>query len=186
MKFLQVIARLILRLLGWKILDVPHRPEKAVLIAYPHTSNWDFCTSMLGLAALPYHANWVAKDTMFTGLKGYFFRAMGGIPVNRRERTGFVQKIVDEYNSRENFVLMIAVEGTRKKQEGWKSGFYRIAVAAKVPVLLATVDYPKKELGLLAVVDLTGDEATDMAHIAEAYAGREGYNHAKASPIKLL
>jgi len=186
MRLLQIIALLILRLIGWKLLDVPHRPLKSVVIAYPHTSNWDFCTSMLGLASLGIRAQWLAKDTMFTGAKGYFFRAIGGVGVNRRERTGFVQKIVEEFNTRESFNLMVAVEGTRKKQEGWKSGFYRIAVAAKVPLLLATVDYPKKEIGLLAVVDLTGDEAVDMARIAAAYAGREGYNHAQASPIRLM
>lgn len=166
-------------------MDIPERPPKAVVIAYPHTSNWDFCATMLGLAALPYRARWVAKDTMFKGLKGYFFKALGGVPVNRRERTGFVQKVVDEFNQRETFQLMIAVEGTRRKQEGWKSGFYRIAIAAKVPVLLATVDYPKKELGLLAVVDLTGDEEADMKRIAACYAGRKGYNPENASPIRL-
>lgn len=186
MKLVQILAKLILRLLGWKLLEIEDRPAKAVVIAYPHTSNWDFCTSMLGLAATRYSAQWVAKDTMFKGLKGYFFRAIGGVAVNRRERTGFVQKIVEEFESRETFHLMMAVEGTRKLQEGWKSGFYRIAVAAKVPLLLATVDYPKKELGMIALLDLTGDEATDMARIAECYQGRRGYKHEKASPIRLL
>lgn len=186
MKLVQILAKLILHLLGWKLLEISERPTKAIVIAYPHTSNWDFCTSMLGLAAMRYQAHWVAKDTMIKGWGGYFFRAMGGIAVNRRERTGFVQKIVDEFDRRENFHLMIAVEGTRKRQDGWKSGFYRIAVAAKVPLLLATVDYSKKEMGMIAVIHLTGDEPADMALIATFYQGRIGYKPDQASPIRLM
>lgn len=184
MRLLQILARLILRLFGWKLLDIPHHPPKSILIAYPHITNWDFSSAMLGLASLGIRAQWVAKDTLFTGPKGYFFRAIGGVAVNRRERTGFVQKVVEEFNRRETFNLLIAVEGTRKRQEGWKSGFYRIAVAAGVPLLLGTVDYEKKELGLLAMVDLTGDETADMARIAGFYEGRQ--HHPQASPIRLL
>jgi 1-acyl-sn-glycerol-3-phosphate acyltransferase len=183
-RLLQAIARLILRLFGWTLLDIPHRPPKSVLIAYPHTSNWDLVTALLGVAAFRIRAQWVGKDTLFKGLAGHFFRAIGGISVNRRERTGFVQKLVEEFNRRETFNLLIAVEGTRRRQEGWKSGFYRIALAAKAPVLLGTVDYERKELGLLAAVDLTGDEEADMARIASFYAGRDG--HPLASPIRLM
>ena len=186
MSILRGPARLVLKLLGWKLIDLPQRPAKAVVIAYPHTSNWDFPLTLLALAALPYGAQWVAKDTLFRGLMGPIMRGLGGVAVNRRERTGFVERIADEFRQRENFHLIIATEGTRRLQAGWKSGFYRIALAAGVPVVMATVDYGKREVGLLATITLTGDEAADMAQIAICYEGRRGYRHAQASPIRLL
>lgn len=176
----------ILRLFGWTLLDVPERPAKSVVIAYPHTSNWDFPLTMLALLALPFRAQWVGKDTMFLPVLGSLYKAMGGVPVNRRERTGFVDRIAGEFRARERFNLVIATEGTRELQPGWKSGFYRIALAAGVPVLLGVVDYARKELGLLACVVLSGDEDADMARIAACYAGRMGYHHENASPIRLL
>ena len=134
----------------------------------------------------PYSAQRVGKDTLFHGPWAPLMRALGGVAVNRRERTGFVERIAEEFLSREDFHLIIATEGTRDRQAGWKSGFYRIALAAGVPVVLATVDYGKRELGLLASIVLSGDEAADMAHIAACYEGRCGYHHHNASPIRLL
>jgi 1-acyl-sn-glycerol-3-phosphate acyltransferase len=128
----------------------------------------------------------VAKDSLFRGLMGPIMRGLGGVAVNRRERTGFVERVADEFRRREDFHLIIATEGTRSLQAGWKSGFYRIALAAGVPVVMATVDYGKREVGLLGTITLTGDEATDMAQIAACYEGRRGHRHAQASPIRLL
>jgi 1-acyl-sn-glycerol-3-phosphate acyltransferase len=179
-------ARLILKLLGWKLIDLPQRPAKAVVIAYPHTSNWDFPMTLLALAALPYRAQWVAKHTLFRALFGPIMRALGGVAVNRRGRTGFVQRVADEFLKRKHFHLIIATEGTRRLQAGWKSGFYRIALAAGVPVIMAAVDYGKRELGLLSTITLSGDEAADMAQIAACYQGRRGCHHENASPIRLL
>ncbi|MFH1873378.1 MAG: lysophospholipid acyltransferase family protein [Pseudomonadota bacterium] len=186
MSLLKAPARLILKLFGWKLLDLPQLPAKAVVIAYPHTSNWDFPVTLLALAALPYSAQWVGKDTMFRGPFGPLMRALGGVAVNRRERTGFVERVADEFRRRKNFHMIIATEGTRSKQAGWKSGFYRIARAANVPVLLGVVDYPKREVGLLSSITLNGDEAADMARIAACYEGRQGFHPDNASPIRLL
>jgi 1-acyl-sn-glycerol-3-phosphate acyltransferase len=186
MKLLTMIARMILRLFGWKLIDIPHRPPKSVVIAYPHTSNWDFPMMLLAVAGLKFRARWVAKDTMFRWPVGGFFRLLGGVSVNRRERTGFVELVVKEFEAHEMFHLVIAVEGTRGRQEGWKSGFYRMAMAANVPVILSVVDYGKKEAGLLASFTLTGDETADMIKIAEIYAGRTGYRHHLASPIRMM
>ena len=186
MSLLRGPARFILRLLGWRLIDLPQRPAKAVVIAYPHTSNWDFPVTLLALAALPYGAQWVGKDTMFRGILGPVMRALGGVEVNRRERTGFVERVAEEFRQRTSFHLIMATEGTRRLRPGWKSGFYRIAVAARVPVIMATVDYGKREVGLLASIELTGDETADMARIAACYEGRTGYSHENASPIRLL
>lgn len=186
MSLLKAPARLILKLFGWKLLDLPQLPAKAVVIAYPHTSNWDFPVTLLALAALPYSAQWVGKDTMFRGPFGPLMRALGGVAVNRRARTGFVERVADEFRRRKNFHMIIATEGTRRKQAGWKSGFYRIAREANVPVLLGVVDYPKREVGLLSSIALSGDEAADMARIAACYEGRQGFHPNNASPIRLL
>ena len=186
MKLLQLLSRMILRLFGWTLIDIPHRPAKSVVIAYPHTTNWDFPLALLALAGLPFRARWVAKDTMFRWPYGWLLRLFGGVAVNRRERTGFVDLIVREFESHEIFHLVIAAEGTRERQEGWKSGFYRMAVAAKVPLVLGVVDYAKREVGLLATVELTGDETADMLRIAEVYVGRKGFHHENASPIRML
>ena len=186
MSLLRGPARFILKLAGWKLIDLPQRPAKAVVIAYPHTSNWDFPLTLLAIAALPYSAQWVGKDTLFRGLMGPIMRGLGGVAVNRRERTGFVERVADEFRQREGFHLIIATEGTRSLQPGWKSGFYRIALTAGVPVIMAVVDYGKREVGLLATITLTGDEAADMAQIAVCYQGRRGYHHEQASPIRLL
>jgi 1-acyl-sn-glycerol-3-phosphate acyltransferase len=186
MNLLRGPARMILKLMGWKLLDLPLRPAKAVVIAYPHTSNRDFPMTLLALAALPYGAQWVAKDTLFRGACGPVMRGLGGVAVNRRERTGFVERVADEFKTRENFHLIIATEGTRSLQAGWKSGFYRIALAAGVPVVMATVDYGKREVGLLASIMLSGDETADMVAITACYEGRRGYHHHNASPIRLL
>jgi 1-acyl-sn-glycerol-3-phosphate acyltransferase len=169
MNMLRGPARLILKLLGWKLLDLPQRPAKAVVIAFPHTSNRDFPMTLLALAALPYSAQWVAKDTLFRGICGPIMRGLGGVAVNRRERTGFVERLAEEFRTRKTFHLIIATEGTRGLQAG-----------------MAVVDYGKRELGLLAIITLSGDESADMARIAACYEGRKGYHHQNASPIQLL
>jgi hypothetical protein len=113
-------------------------------------------------------------------------RALGGIPVNRRERTGFVDRMAQEFAKHERFIMVIAPEGTRARTEGWKSGFYRLVLAAGVPVLAGVADYRRKELGLLGSISLSGDEEQDMAAIAALYDGREGHTPSRGSPIKLL
>lgn len=183
---LKSISRTVLRLLGWKLLEPVERPAKAVVIAYPHTSNWDFLYTMLGKHTLGQGAHWVAKDTLFRWPMGVMLRAMGGIPVNRRQRTGFVEQMAGEFNARQNFMLAVAPEGTRSLTAGWKTGFYRIALAAKVPVALACIDYARREVGVLCYLELSGDMAADMASIAEIYAGRQGYRPELASPIRWI
>jgi 1-acyl-sn-glycerol-3-phosphate acyltransferase len=179
-------ARLILQLLGWRLLDPAQRPAKAVVIGYPHTSNWDFPLGLLAMAALSLDARWVGKDTLFRHGCGPVMRALGGIPVNRRARTGFVERMAEEFGRQPALHLVMAPEGTRRRTGGWKSGFYRIALAAQVPVVVATIDWSRREVGLLSSITLSGDEAADMARIAAAYDGRRGYRHENASPIRLL
>lgn len=183
---LKTLSRTLLRLLGWTLLEPANKPAKAVVIAYPHTSNWDFLYTMLGKATLGLGAQWVAKDSLFCWPLGIMMRGMGGIPVNRRQRTGFVEQMATEFATRDSFILALAPEGTRSLTGGWKTGFYRIALAAGVPVALACVDYAKREVGVLCYLELSGDMAADIKRIAEVYAGRKGYRPELASPIRWL
>jgi len=181
---LKNLARHLLSLMGWKLVDHPVRPPRAVVVAYPHTSNWDALHALLGKTALGLSTHWVAKDSLFRWPFGGLLRWMGGIPVNRRARSGFVEQMAMQFAAQPSFYLTIAPEGSRSCEAGWKTGFYRIALAADVPVALACVDYARREVGILCYLKLSGDPATDIAHIAAVYAGREGRVPGGASPIR--
>jgi len=181
----RVCTRL-LRLSGWRLEYRPPPGPKAVAIFYPHTSNWDFVLAMLTKWALGLPLHWAGKDSLFRGPFGTFFRALGGVPVNRREHTGFVGQMTQEFRRRDSFYLGLAPEGTRSLTEGWKSGFYRLALAADVPLALAYLDFGAKRIGVTDYLALTGDEARDMAAIAAAYAGMKGKRPELQSPIRLL
>lgn len=180
------LAGLVLRLIGWTCLDLPERPARAVVVVYPHTSNWDFPIGVLAKTALRLNVRWIGKDALFRGAMGPLMRWLGGIPVNRKQPAGFADRIARELTEGEPFLLAITPEGTRSRTAGWKSGFYRIARAADVPVVIATIDYAHKRIGLLTTVKLTGDEDADMTMIAACYRGCKGKRPELASPILLL
>lgn len=180
------LSRRLLELLGWTLVDGPERPPRAVLIAYPHTSNWDALYALLVKLALNLDAHWVGKDALFRWPFGKLLRHLGGIPVNRRQRTGFVEQMAAEFSNRQQFMLVMAPEGTRTLTAGWKTGFYRIALAAQVPIGLGFVDYQKRQAGILAYLTLSGDPQQDIAAIAAHYRDRPGKYPELASPIRWL
>ncbi len=180
---LKTLARHLLPLFGWTLLDPPQRPLRAVVVGYPHTSNWDALYSQLGKLALGMDAHWVGKDNLFRWPFAGFLRWLGGIPVDRRAARGFVAQMAAQFAAQPDFLLVLAPEGTRKLTAGWKSGFYRIA---RVPLILTTVDYARREVGILAYLELSGDPDADVAAIAAHYAGRQGRNPELASPIRWL
>ena len=183
---LRNLGRIILSLLGWTLLDPPQRPARAVVVAYPHTSNWDALYAQLGKLALGLDAHWVGKDNLFRWPFAGILRWLGGIPVDRRASHGFVAQMAAQFAAHPDFLLVMAPEGTRKLTAGWKSGFYRIALEAGVPLILTTVNYARREVGILAYVELSGDPDADIATIAAHYAGRHGRNPELASPIRWL
>ena len=182
---LRAVCGAALRLAGWRLVYPPQPGPKAVVILYPHTSNWDFVLGMLAIGALGLPVNWAAKDSLFNSPLGGFFRALGGVPVNRRERTGFVGQMAEEFRRRERFTLALAPEGTRSRTEHWKSGFYRLAEVARVPIGLGYIDYRQRELGIARWLASCGDPAQDMAAIRTAYAGKTGRHPQLAGPIRL-
>lgn len=180
------LAKAALALLGWRA-DVVFPPSpKCVIIFYPHTSNWDFVLGYLAKVATGLPAHFLGKDSIFRWPFGGLLRRMGGIPVDRSVRSGVVGQLAAEFARRSRLWLALAPEGTRKYTDHWKSGFYRIAVEAKVPLGLAYGDYRTRVIGLRTYLELTGDEEVDLARIRAAYAGKVGRHPEQASDIRLL
>ena len=158
---------------------------KAVVIFYPHTSNWDFVVGILARSAIALPVHFAGKDSLFTWPLGALFRSLGGIPIHRGQRANQVAQLAAEFGKHDSFYLAIAPEGTRRRTEAWRSGFYRLALAVQVPIGLAFIDYPRREIGILGYLTLSGDEAADLANIREAYAGRLGRHPDQQGPICL-
>ena len=173
------LARSILWLTGWRIVGgVPVAP-KYVLIAAPHTSNWDFPVALMVCFALRLRVYWMGKASLFPPLLGAVMRWLGGIPVNRARSGNLVQATVDAYNSNQRLIVIVPPEGTRSKVTQWKTGFYYIAQGAGVPIALGYLDFRRKEAGLSRMFEPTGDIAADMVEIQAFYAGFTGKNPGK-------
>lgn len=179
------VARWLLKRLGWTLyfpgLPGPH----GVIVVYPHTSNWDFCIGILAKWGIGIELIFLAKDSLFRiPVLGTWLRYLGGRPVVRHSPQGYVEVIAKEMLSSKYFWVVITPEGTRKFMPNWKSGFYRLALRAKVPVAMAFIDYGKKEIGIQHFYSLTGDEAVDLALIRKEYEGRLGFAPQKMAPIQ--
>jgi 1-acyl-sn-glycerol-3-phosphate acyltransferase len=175
----------LLRAFGWNVVLAQPVPMQCVVVFYPHTSNWEFAIGILAKWAVGIHFRYVGKDALFRRPFGALFRRWGGIPVNRRLSTGFVQQMREEFLRHDDFRLVIAPEGTRRRTAHWRSGFYHLARAARVPVALGFIDYPSRRIGVGAYVDLSGDPAADMRRIAAFYADKRGRHPANQGPVVL-
>lgn len=162
---------LLYRMRGWKAVGTVPEPRRFILVAAPHTSNWDF-VNFLGLTAdLRISAHFMGKLSLFRWPLGGFMKQMGGIPVDRRGGGHVVQQMVDEFARRTEFMLTVAPEGTRGKAKKWRTGFYQIAMAAKVPMVVGFMDYGRKTGGLGPLIWPTGDFRADMTKLLEVYRG---------------
>ena len=182
---LKLISRGILALLGWQ-LDERLPPERRFLIIGAfHTSNWDFPLGLLGMWALGLKARWIAKHTLFMWPLGPIMKALGGIPVDRRASSGFIDHIASIYAQRKRLVIAIAPEGTRSRTGYWRTGFYYIALAAKIPVALGYLDYPNKRLGVGGMFYPSGDIVADMTIIREFYRDKTGLRPGNQGEIRV-
>ena len=172
------LSQFILQVFGWKAVSQHKEYSKFILIGAPHTSNWDFPLTLLAVWALGVKFSWVAKHSIFIGPFGYLFRKMGGIPVNRKVRTGFLKSMVDSFENSDNLVLAIAPEGTRSKTDHWKAGFYNIAAKANVEICLGYIDYPRKTVGLGPLLRPSGDVKNDQIDHQDEDKGPYGHEHA--------
>lgn len=154
---------------GWTAVQENPAPRKCVIIAAPHTSNWDFIYFFGLTNKLKIQSYWIGKDTLFKWPFGDMMRRMGGIPVDRSKSQNMVDAMVEEFNARDDFILTIPPEGTRGNVRQWRTGFYYIALKAKVPLIIGMMDYAKKTGGLGPEIQVTGDYEADMAKISSFY-----------------
>lgn len=169
------IANLILKLGGFKMVgDFPKDEKKFVLLAAPHTSNWDFVYGRAAMLLYNINLKYLIKDSYFKGPMKFFFAATGGLPVDRSKKNNMVDYMIDLFNSSNELALMVPAEGTRKRVERWKTGFYHVAVGANIPILLGFLDYKKREAGFGTLFYPTGDKEKDFAFIEQFYLDKEG------------
>lgn len=164
------------KLLGWHINGFMNpQLKKCVMIVVPHTSWFDFAIGVLTRGSMGLEMHFVAKKELFRFPFGGYFRWMGGAPLNRQKNENKVDVIAALFKEREVFRLAIAPEGTRKKVEEWKTGFYYIALKAGVPVVAVAFDYGKKEVKIAEPYYLTGNKGNDFKILEANYKGVRGY-----------
>ena len=173
---LKIIGKLILQLAGYKIIDTTPKGvqnyQKAVMIAAPHTSNWDYVYTMAALYALDVPIKYLGKASLFKFPLGILIKKLGGIPVKREQKNNMVNDMAKMINeSIEQMILIIPAEGTRSYSKEWKSGFYHIAQTAGVPIILGFLDFAKKEVGFLDEFNPTGNYEKDLKIIQKKYVG---------------
>ena len=167
----RAIGLFIYRLSGWKVEGSLPPVSKFVVIAAPHTSNWDL-PFMLGIALFfRVRLRWMGKDSLFKPPFGWFMRALGGIPIDRSKANDVVSQMVDIYKLADTLAVAIPPEGTRAKVRYWKTGFYNIAHGARVPIALGFLDYKRKAGGIGMTLYTTGDYDTDLKVIKKFYDG---------------
>ncbi len=181
---LRSFARMILRIGGWTAVGgIPDAP-KAIFIAAPHTSNWDGFWALVYKVAVDIDVKFFAKHSLFWFPLGNLLRALGGIDLDRGKAGSAVDQAIRLFDEQESFYFGLAPEGTRRKTSGWKTGFYRIATGAQVPVYVGFLDYGRKRVGIGPRVDLSGDPQADLDVIRDLYKDVQGRWPEKASPIE--
>jgi len=163
------------RLMGWKITgEMDPSIKKAILVVAPHTSWHDFYIGVLGRKIIKQEMHFVGKKELFDSVFGWYFKWMGGAPIDRSKSMNSVDQIVEIFNARTEFRLAIAPEGTRKKVNTWKTGFYYIAEKADVPIFPVAFDYKLKEIQLKKAFYVTGNIEKDLLELKAKYKGVVG------------
>lgn len=180
------LSRFLFKIFGWKIVgQYPDEVKKFIIAVVPHTSAWDFPLGIIVRGVLKKDIKFLGKSSLFKPPFGWFFRALGGYPVDRSKRTRLVDAVVDIFNSNEQFVVAIAPEGTRRKVDRLRTGFYYIALGADIPILPVAFDFEHKTVRILELYYPVGDKEKDFQHFNQAFAGIKGKHPAKSfSPQK--
>lgn len=171
---LRLLAKGLLKAGGWRLEGDLPETRRCVAVMAPHTSNWDFLWFLCAALVFRLDVRWMGKHTLFTGAKGPLMRWLGGIAVDRRNAGGIVPDTVRYLGTSENAVICIAPEGTRAKVDAWKTGFYRIAEEANVPILLTYLDYGKRVAGLGPMIQPDGNMDRQVAEMRTFYADCKG------------
>jgi 1-acyl-sn-glycerol-3-phosphate acyltransferase len=183
---LELTARALLRLTGWQLVGEAPDVKQCVILFAPHTSSWDFPLLLCVRAAFGRRVAYLAKRSLFRFPLGGLLRATGAIPVDRAERHALVNTLTEAFARQEQLWLALSPEGTRAWTDHWKSGFYHIARAARVPLLLAFIDAERRECGLGELIELSGDVERDLARLRAFYSAKRGIHPERASQIRFL
>lgn len=165
------LSKLLLKLTHWTAEVDVEIPPKSIVCVAPHTSNWDFILGKLFAWKVGLNAGFLMKKSWFFFPLNLIFKAMGGIPIDRSKNTSTVRQMIEEFDKRKTLHIAITPEGTRKLNKNWKLGFYYIAVDAKVPILLAYIDYKNKEVKIPEIFYPTNDKTADLRYIYNFYKG---------------
>jgi 1-acyl-sn-glycerol-3-phosphate acyltransferase len=168
---------------GWRVDELPN-VSKAVVLAAPHSSNWDGWVGVCGAMGIGVRINWLGKDTLFRWPFGGLIRAFGGIATDRSSASGVVDQIAQTLAEAERMWLVLAPEGTRKKVKKWRTGFWHIAEKAKVPIIPGYLHYPEKRIGFGSPMMTTGDMQADLQTLYEFYAPFRGKGGKTALPTE--
>lgn len=169
-KFTIWLGRMVYKMIGWQVEgSVPESVPKSVMIVAHHTSNWDFPLGLFASFLLRIKPFWIGKHTLFHWPLGRLMRWLGGIPIDRRASKDFVNHTIQLFNEHEKLMIVITPEGTRKRRDQWKSGFYHIANGASVPIICAFIDYKRKVTGIGPMIMPSGDIQADMKKIRAFY-----------------
>lgn len=171
---MRAMARGVLRLFGWKIVGTFPNEARLLIIAVPHTSAWDAIWGLLIKVALGLRVEFIVKKEAFFFPLGWLLRLLGGVPIDRRAANGVVGATVDALQSKPVCWLALAPEGTRRKMERWKSGFWHIARKANVPVCCMYLHYPEKTFGIGPLVHMSADMNADIESLRAYYAPYQG------------
>ena len=186
MRALAVLGGLFLRLRGWRVEgSLPPGVHRAVVIAAPHTTNWDLPYMLAVSYVLGVRPSWLGKRELFRAPFGRLMRWLGGIPVDRDRRMNLVEQAADRLREAERLFLVIPPSGTRSRAPHWKSGFYHIARTAGVPVVCAFLDYATKTGGIGLTFTPSGDIGRDMDRLRRFYRDVRGKYPDNETPIRL-
>jgi len=172
--FAHWLGKTIIRLSGWKVTGGVPNSQSMVIIAAPHTSNWDLVYLLGAAYSFRLSINWLGKSNLFVPVFGAFMSFLGGIPVDRSKRGKMVTQLAERIHASNGLSLVVPPAGTRAYTDYWKSGFYRIALEAKIPIVCGYLDYPIKEAGLGLSFYLSGDMIEDMDRIRDFYRTKTG------------
>ena len=166
----KLLSKLFLRIMGWKLVgEVPNEVKKAVMVCAPHTSNWDFPLAIASFSIAGLKVNYFIKKSWFFFPMNLLFKATGGVPVDRSKNHGLVDSMTMILKESNEMIVVVPAEGTRSWVPKWKTGFYHIAKAAKVPVIMGFVDFKKQEVGFGPIYNLSDDFKKDMSEIQEFF-----------------
>jgi 1-acyl-sn-glycerol-3-phosphate acyltransferase len=185
-KIYQWVGKMGMKLVGWKVEGSKPPVAKCVVIAAPHTSSWDFLYMMGAAFTLGVRISWLGKVSLFKGVRGWFARRLGGIPVDRRGSHNLVSQVAAVFRQRDHLMLVVPAEGTRSKTDHWKTGFYYIALESKVPIVFAFVDYKRKMVGICPELLVpSGDIYADFEIIRAFYSDKTAKHPENFSDIRV-